>query len=745
MTAGCLSLLTSCSDQASPPQTTLETGESSPTFSEARRGFQTRLLKKKKESILPATPPARIFQLTKYDSPAGKLSAYVSRAPDDGGKHPAVIWLVGGFGSSISELAWETMPRENDQSGAIFRKAGLLMMYPSLRGGNDNPGHKEAFFGEVDDVIAAAKHLQTLPYVDPARIYLGGHSTGGTLALLAGAASDNLFRAVFSLGPIDDPAAYGQDRLPYDITDKMEAGLRAPIVWLDSMRVPTFAFEGNDGNVAALLKLKEANKNPLVSFYPVIGADHFDVIAPVSELLAAKILADTDPERPIAITPTEIGKRISARLPPPRSPFSAGNPRDDRIVFEYAVYLTGPAQKDATLKQVRQLIADEFSELTVAGMEAAPGDRQEVLAQFIDDVPKTYAPPSGEGLRYNGKGLSKTNGEQLQKSAHGVRFWFRHPARLAFEGLRSADRLTARVAELMKGFPWDEQTRQVFSVDFWTRKRITEWTEQFPAAPSHFTIHAYRNGENIRAITLGMEKFGLPDVVIDQFSWSDNRSMGNLINCFCQALIEGAALDDPDDFELDLRQLKNAKIRQANLETLAGGGTGRIRLALKRAAWEEGDPPNRIVEITPDHHPGPDMFAMQTAMLDTLFGSSDEIKMVKHSAADLQAASQRARQKLPGLKKEFAAGLAPGEFILIKAPFEVPTGGQEWMWVEIAKWDGDTLDGMLRSEPRGIPALKAGQQVTVSPAKIFDYIRRLPDGTSEGNETGKIIEAMRQR
>ena len=34
------------------------------------------------------------------------------------------------------------------------------MMFPSHRGGIDNPGQREGFFGEVDDILAA------LPYVD---------------------------------------------------------------------------------------------------------------------------------------------------------------------------------------------------------------------------------------------------------------------------------------------------------------------------------------------------------------------------------------------------------------------------------------------------------------------------------------------------------------------------------------------------------------------------------------------------
>lgn len=47
------------------------------------------------------------------------------------------------------------------------------------------------------------RHLAHQPYVDPNRIYLGGHSTGGTLALMTAEASDR-FRAVFAFGPVSD-------------------------------------------------------------------------------------------------------------------------------------------------------------------------------------------------------------------------------------------------------------------------------------------------------------------------------------------------------------------------------------------------------------------------------------------------------------------------------------------------------------------------------------------------------------
>jgi len=116
-------------------------------------------------------------------------------------------------------------------------------MYPSLRGGNDNPGFKESFLGEVDDVLAAADFLASQPGIDPNRIYLGGHSTGGTLALLT-AESTNKFRAVFSLGPVDDIRGYGTEFIFFDHRNSAELEPRSPANWLYSIQNPTFVIEG---------------------------------------------------------------------------------------------------------------------------------------------------------------------------------------------------------------------------------------------------------------------------------------------------------------------------------------------------------------------------------------------------------------------------------------------------------------------------------------------------------------------
>jgi dienelactone hydrolase len=270
------------------------------SFRQFREKHRTQL------SYEPDKPPPSVFNLIKYKSPIGDMSAYVSPDPGDGKKHPLIIWLVGGFSNSIGSHLWEESDASNDQTAAAYRKAGVLMMFPSLRGGNNNPGKVEVCFGEVDDVITAAEYAKKLPYVDPSRIYLGGHSTGGTLALVV-AGSTDLFRAVISFGPVHTVAGYGQDNLPFDGKNTAELIVRAPLACLADIKSRTLVIEGtDDGNVDSLRKLSARSKNPQLHFHEVPGATHFNILAPFNKLLAAKLLADTGNTCEISLTADDI-------------------------------------------------------------------------------------------------------------------------------------------------------------------------------------------------------------------------------------------------------------------------------------------------------------------------------------------------------------------------------------------------------------------------------------------------------
>lgn len=311
-------LNTSCSVMKSVVDGTGKQNASAQSFAEAHDAFQTTLAKEENDDDEIPAPPEGAFDLVKYPSKVGDLAAYVSSDPKDGGKHPMIIWVVGGWGNGIDDFPWCYPEWDNDQTGSAFWQAGVLMMYPSFRGGNGNPGNYETLFGEVDDIASAYDYAASLPYVDPDRIYLGGHSTGGTRALLASEYTDK-FRAVFAFGAVDKIEYHNNSQFTFDTGNKEEYKMRSPIYWLDSVKSPTFLIEGSDGNSANLRNIERTSKNENIHCYVIENADHFSVLAPLTRVAAQKILADTGAEPNISITQEELdaAMKMEPEIPMP--------------------------------------------------------------------------------------------------------------------------------------------------------------------------------------------------------------------------------------------------------------------------------------------------------------------------------------------------------------------------------------------------------------------------------------------
>ena len=278
------------------------------TLREARKSFATRVSVPGSGTPLPK-PPAELFIRSDYSSDGRKLAAFVTPDPRDGAKHAAIVWLTGGDSSTVGDF-WIEGGADHDESASAFRKAGIVMMFPTLRGGNQNEGTHEFFFGEVDDVIAAADHLAKLDYVDAGRIYLGGHSTGGTLALLT-SESTSRFKAVFAFGAVALVNRYPDSLVPgIEDMDGDERELRSPLRWLKDISSPTWVFEGEElpANIEDFEVLCALKISPQLHCVAVPGSNHFSVLAPVTRVLAARIVGAAD-GRPIEISAADLAVR----------------------------------------------------------------------------------------------------------------------------------------------------------------------------------------------------------------------------------------------------------------------------------------------------------------------------------------------------------------------------------------------------------------------------------------------------
>ncbi len=420
--------------------------------------------------------------------------------------------------------------------------------------------------------------------------------------------------------------------------------------------------------------------------------------------------------------------------------FPAGSPISNTVAFQYAVYFLPTPLKDPMPVLQAALRANQASP-SLVGEPPRTLATPVMTAHLVKDAADKYPPPDLNALQYFGRGLSRQQALAVQKSEQAMVMNFGHSRRHVWSALKAATEIVEILARETNGLIWDEETRELFTPDEWRKKRIQAWTGTIPNVTTHTTIHVYNDDKYVRAISLGMAKFGLPDVVIQNFSWSLNRNMGHLVNAFSQSMAEGGQIAKGGEYELNFRAIKEPGLRDSYIKSLKPNATAVARLTLMQGVSEEGDPRNRLIEIAFDKYPGADVHARQDAMLSSLFGWEDAIKRIRHNE-ELKIASQRARAKLPALRKAFNKGLAPGEYIQVKAPFATPNDSSEWMWVEITEWKGSQIRGMLKNEPFDIPGLHGGQLVQVQEEQVFDFIRRYPNGQEEGNETSKIILKM---
>src|SRR5262249_4879171 len=131
----CLLFLGGCGRQPTGPAPGTGPGaEKQMSLAEARRGFQTKLVRQEAAGGPSPKPPETLFRPLTFDAPSGKLAAFLSPDPNDGKKHPTIIWITGGDCNTLDDGFWKKESPNGDQTASGFREAGIPMMFPNLRG-----------------------------------------------------------------------------------------------------------------------------------------------------------------------------------------------------------------------------------------------------------------------------------------------------------------------------------------------------------------------------------------------------------------------------------------------------------------------------------------------------------------------------------------------------------------------------------------------------------------------------------
>ncbi len=207
-------------------------------YLQRRAAFKTRLIYRgpSPQRWQREQPPPGVQSIT-YESGDLALKAwvYVPQTESEG-THPALVYFHGGFafGSGALEVC------------RPFIQEGFVVMTPTLRGENGNPGNFELFWGEVDDAKAAVQWLAKRPYVDPQHIYCFGHSVGGGISALLSLHDDVPIRHGGSSGGLYDVHTLDAWReiVPFDLRDPRESLLRVLPGNTQDMRHAHWAYIG---------------------------------------------------------------------------------------------------------------------------------------------------------------------------------------------------------------------------------------------------------------------------------------------------------------------------------------------------------------------------------------------------------------------------------------------------------------------------------------------------------------------
>ncbi|HVJ88206.1 MAG TPA: DUF2314 domain-containing protein, partial [Labilithrix sp.] len=295
------------------------------------------------------------------------------------------------------------------------------------------------------------------------------------------------------------------------------------------------------------------------------------------------------------------------------------------------------------------------------------------------------------------------------------------------------------LAESLDGFVYDEVARRIETAAVLKSQAITAKLGEPAFARKHIVIQFYRQDDgSARLVTLGMLRFGSPDLSIRGATMAEGALLAEVINAAASKIAHGASAATITLTLDDIARVVGRKPSELN----ANPGTARpVTFDIVVPERIEGDPDNEMAELIPN---GGATRETWEAVVTSLFGAPSSIGAPVDDK-ELSEIAIRARQSLPKAIERFAAG--EGE-LFVKGPFPIPVesrvdGGAsaEMLWIAVASCDAQLCTGILSNEPTYATNIALGKTTSVRRTEAVDWLLQHKDGTSTGGESIKVLKA----
>lgn len=250
------------------------------------------------------------------------------------------------------------------------------------------------------------------------------------------------------------------------------------------------------------------------------------------------------------------------------------------------------------------------------------------------------------------------------------------------------------------------------------------------------------------ATTLGMRKFGLPDLEVRDVPPGLCTQIAWLVNSTARRLI--VTLSEQGDQaggEISVLRLSpTLRVRYGDGVRARGGnenepppegarGWTEVALSFRPGRGGYDD----FLRIEAPHPSRRSHGEWLYAALDDLCGGADPTMRVTSGSEAMADAHARARATLADVARRFRLGLPAGHTLYVKHGFPVSEELSEFMWIGVTQWAGGTVRGRLSNTPANRHDLRAGQSVAISEDNVYDWMIARPDGTVEGAFTQRAL------
>ncbi|MBN2433542.1 MAG: hypothetical protein JXQ27_18895 [Acidobacteria bacterium] len=394
-----------------------------------------------------------------------------------------------------------------------------------------------------------------------------------------------------------------------------------------------------------------------------------------------------------------------------------------------------PDQPDPTILD-REIIRQALPALAEVSPAWATAGDTAAAELLTEDSPLTIKMVDRQdmvfpGLRYLvnfGVGLDQPDMLRCSTAPQAVQLFMRCPATDIPRLYPLFQAVTLAAAIRLNGYVFDENAKVIQTPAAYARDLFSPVTSPLQA---HVLLqhYPYEPGR-FRIVTLGMAKFGAPEIEIRDYPPDKALVFKRLVAAAARRLVRAGLAGEPFPAGLELTAAELQPAAETPLgEELPPAADG-LAVILREGRVEEGDPQSNVIRLAPPSTEPGDLAEWGRQISRFIFGIDIESVVWQ---GDLPSEAATAQATLPEIRQEFMTDpSAGGWYIRFRAP--TPDAGPAEILVgQLEQWTEDDLGVLLLSEPRLAAAAGAGTRLAVSEADVVDWIQVTPAGEVRGN------------